>query len=58
MTLQVKYAVCLCVMCMAVFRVGNGMEYKFKYYTDNNGLSSNTIQCLYQPGKYVFFISD
>ena len=24
MTLQVKYAVCLCVMCMAVFRAGNG----------------------------------
>ena len=56
MTLQVKYAVCLCVMCMAVFRVGNGMEYKFKYYTDNNGLSSNTIQCLYQDEKGYIWV--
>ena len=31
------------------------MEHKFRYYTDNSGLSSNTIQCLYQDDKgYVW----
>lgn len=54
MKLWIKRAVCLCVLCM-VFRAGTGMEYKFRYYTDNDGLSSNTIQCFYQDDKgYVW----
>ena len=51
---RVKCAVCAVVMCL-VLRAGNGMEHKFRYYTDNSGLSSNTIQCLYQDDKgYVW----
>lgn len=31
------------------------MEYKFRYYTDNDGLSSNTIHCFYQDDRgYVW----
>lgn len=51
---RVTCAVCAVVMCL-VLRAGNGMEHKFRYYTDNSGLSSNTIQCLYQDDKgYVW----
>lgn len=51
---RVKCAVCAVVMCL-VLRAGSGMEHKFRYYTDNSGLSSNTIQCLYQDDKgYVW----
>lgn len=54
MKLWGKYMVSACVACM-VLRAGNGMEHKFRYYTDNSGLSSNTIQCLYQDDKgYVW----
>lgn len=54
MELRVKCAVCAVVMCL-VLRAGSGMEHKFRYYTDNSGLSSNTIQCLYQDDKgYVW----
>lgn len=55
MELRVKRAVCLCVMCL-VFRAVTGMEHKFKYYTDNSGLSSNTIQCLYQDEKGYIWV--
>lgn len=45
---------CAGVLC-AAFRTGWGMEHKFRYYNDNNGLSSNTIQCLYQDDRgYVW----
>ena len=47
---RVKCAVCAVAMCL-VLRAGSGMEHKFRYYTDNSGLSSNTIQCLYQDDK-------
>lgn len=51
---RVKCAVCAVAMCL-VLRAGSGMEHKFRYYTDNSGLSSNTIQCLYQDDKgYVW----
>ena len=51
---RVKFAACAVVMCLAL-RAGNCMEHKFRYYTDNSGLSSNTIQCLYQDDKgYVW----
>ena len=50
MELRVKCAVCAVAMCL-VLRAGSGMEHKFRYYTDNSGLSSNTIQCLYQDEK-------
>lgn len=51
---RVRCAVCVIVMCMAL-HAANGMEHKFRYYTDNSGLSSNTIQCLYQDDKgYVW----
>ena len=54
MELRVKCAVCAVAMCL-VLRAGSGMEHKFRYYTDNSGLSSNTIQCLYQDDKgYVW----
>lgn len=42
-------------MCL-MFRAVMGMEHKFKYYTDNNGLSSNTIQCLYQDEKGYIWV--
>ena len=51
---RVKCAVCAVAMCL-VLRAGSGMEHKFRAYTDNSGLSSNTIQCLYQDDKgYVW----
>lgn len=47
-------AIWFCGLCLAC-RVGVGMEYKFRYYTDNDGLSSNTIHCFYQDDKgYVW----
>lgn len=56
MELRVKCAVCAVAMCL-VLRAGSGMEHKFRYYTDNSGLSSNTIQCLYQDDKgYVWVV--
>ncbi len=55
MDLRLKRAVCLCVLCL-VFRAVIGMEHKFKYYTDNNGLSSNSIQCLYQDEKGYIYV--
>ena len=58
MELRVKCAVCAVAMCL-VLRAGSGMEHKFRYYTDNSGLSSNTIQCLYQDDKgYVWLSSE
>lgn len=55
MKLWVKCVVCLCAGAL-VFRSGAAMEHKFKYYTDNNGLSSNTIQCLYQDEKGYIWV--
>ncbi len=47
-------AIWLCGVLLAC-RTGLGMEYKFRYYTDNDGLSSNTIHCFYQDDKgYVW----
>lgn len=35
---------------------GIAMEYHFRYYTDADGLSSNTVQCIYQDTKGYIWI--
>lgn len=35
---------------------GNGVAYTFRNYTDREGLSSNTIQCLYQDEKGYIWV--
>lgn len=49
-----KWAVCLgMLLCGAV--CVRGVEHRFRYYTDTEGLSSNTIQCIYQDDRgYVW----
>lgn len=49
-----KWAACLgALLCGA--GTARGVEHRFRYYTDTEGLSSNTIQCIYQDDKgYVW----
>lgn len=50
---------CWCWVGVVLIAIGQktyGMEYKFRYYTDTDGLSSNTIQCLYQDDKGYIWV--
>ena len=51
----VKYGICLLLLLFAAGE-GRAMKYRFRYYTDINGLSSNTIQCIYQDSKGYIWV--
>ncbi len=49
-----RWAACLGALLCGAGTV-RGVEHRFRYYTDTEGLSSNTIQCIYQDDKgYVW----
>lgn len=51
---KLKYGCCIGILLLAWGRALSE-EYRFRYYTDINGLPSNTVQCLFQDtGGYLW----
>ncbi len=44
------------ILASAAMETHGSVAYKFRYYTDRDGLSSNTIQCLYQDNKGYIWV--
>ncbi len=55
MRLRLKYWLTIALLLFSVAESA-AMKYRFRYYTDTNGLSSNTIQCIYQDSKGYIWI--
>ena len=44
------------ILLLGAVETYGSVAYKFRYYTDRDGLSSNTIQCLYQDSKGYIWV--